>query len=208
MNFEVLTARLLRLIRLDTSVFDEVRMDPTATATSFIVVVAASFAAGFGGFLWWLVQDFPDSGKVFLQSLIFGSILCIVLWGVWFFLVYIILTQLFRERADLQQLLRTMGFGSAPLALTLLMFVPGIDFAIGLASLALLFGLTTLAIQAATTADPARVLVANLIGFTIWAMVLTLLVSEDRFAAPGVFLFNAPKEALQSITSLPGILGG
>jgi branched-subunit amino acid ABC-type transport system permease component len=172
-----------------------------------MVVVASSFAAGFGGFLWWLVQDFSDSGKVFAQSFILGSILAVVLWGFWFFLVYVLLTQVFRERTDLQQLLRTMGLGSAPLALMLLMFIPGIDFGIGLASLVLLFGLTSIGIQAATTADPARVLVANLAGFTIWAIVLTLLVTDDTFAAPGIFLFDAPKEAIQSLPSLTDFLG-
>jgi len=190
MDIEVLTARLLRLIRLDTTVFDEVRMDPTATMTSFIVVVAASFAAGFGGFLWWLVQDFPDSGKVFFQSFILGSLFSSGLWIVWLFVAYVLLTQVFRERADLQQLVRTMGLAAAPLGLSILMFIPGIDFGIGLASVALLFGLTTVAIQTATTADMGRVLVANTAGFAVWAIVLTLLVGDDTFLAPGIFISN------------------
>ena len=41
-----------------------------------------------------------------------------------------------------------------------------------LASVALFFGLTTIAIQAVTPASPARVLVANFAGFAIWATVL------------------------------------
>jgi hypothetical protein len=79
------------------------------------------------------------------------------------------------------------------------MFIPGIDFGIGLASIALFFGLTTIAIQATTPANPARVLVANLAGFTIWAVVLGLLVTDGNFFAPGIFLFGAPAEALAEI---------
>ena len=190
MDFEVLTARLMRLARLDTSVFDEVRMDPTATMTSFVVVVGASFAAGFGGFLWWLVQDFEDSGKVFFQSFILGSIFASGLWIVWLFVAYVMLTQVFRERADLQQLVRTMGMAAAPLALSILMFIPGIDFGIGLVSVALLFGLTHVAIQTATTADTARVLAANAAGFAVWAAVLALLVGDTTYLAPGIFISN------------------
>jgi hypothetical protein len=188
MDFEVLSARLLRLVRLDTSVFDEVRMDPTATTSSFIVVIAASFTAGFGGFLWWLVQDIPNSGRVFFQSFILGSLLASGLWIAWLLVTYVLLTQVFRERADLQQLIRTMGLAAVPLALSILMFVPGIGFGIGLVSVALLFGLTTVAIQAVTTADTARVLVANTAGFTVWAVVLTLLVDQTTYLAPGVFI--------------------
>ncbi len=66
---------------------------------------------------------------------------------------------------------------------------------------ALFFGLTTIAIQAVTPANPARVLVANLGGFAIWAIVLGLLVSSDSFLAPGVFLFDAPSEALSEYFS-------
>jgi len=190
MDFEVLTARLMRLVRLDTSVFDEVRMDPTATMSSFIVVVGASFAAGFGGFLWWLVQDFPDNGKVFMQSFILGSIFASGLWIVWLFVAYVLLTQVFRERADLQQLVRTMGMAAAPLALSILMFIPGIDFGIALISVTLLFGLTHVAIQTTTTADTARVLAANVAGFAVWAVVLTLLVSDTTYLAPGIFISN------------------
>lgn len=188
MDFEVLSARLLRLARLDTTVFDEVRMDPTATMSSFLVVVAASFAAGFGGFLWWVVQDFPDGGRVFFQSFILGSIFASGLWIVWLFVAYVLLTQVFRERADLQQLVRTMGLAAAPLAISLVMFVPGIDFGIALLSVALLFGLTTVAIQSTTTADTARVLMANSAGFAVWAIVLTLLVEDRTYLAPGIFI--------------------
>jgi hypothetical protein len=71
------------------------------------------------------------------------------------------------------------------------MFIPGVTFGVGLASLALFFGLTTIAIQSTTTANPAHVLVANLAGFAVWAIVLGLLVdAPDTYLAPGLFLFD------------------
>jgi hypothetical protein len=191
MDFEVMIGRILRLVRLDTTVFEEVRMDPAATASSFVVAAAAVLAAGLGGWLWWVQEVEFDKGRVFLQSVILGSLFAIGLWIVWLFVVYVLLTQVFRERADLQQLIRTMGMAAAPLGLSFLLLIPGINFGLGLTSIALFFGLTTIAIQSVTTAEPAKVLLANAAGFAVWAIVLTLLVDNRTYLAPGIFITSA-----------------
>lgn len=203
-DFNILADRLQRLLKLDTSVFEEVRLDPAATVPAIFVVAASTVLAGLGGWIWWLFQDFGDTGKVFVQSVILGSVFSVALWIVWLLVAHVILTQLFREDADWQQMLRTMGMAAAPLALSVGIFIPGIDLGIGLASIALLFGLTTIAIQSVTAASPAHVLVANLAGFAVWAIVLGLLVTSDTFLAPGIFLFNAPVEALSEIADFVG----
>lgn len=202
LDLAILADRLQRLVRLDTSVFQEVRQDPAATIPSVLVAAAATALAGLGGWIWWIVQDFGDSGKVFIQSVVLGSVFSVALWIVWLLVAWVILTQLFREEADWQQMLRTMGMAAAPLALSVAMFIPGIDLGVGLASVALFFGLTTIAIQAVTPANPARVLVANLAGFAVWAIVLGLLVSSSDYLAPGVFLFDAPSEILSEIADI------
>ena len=120
-------------------------------------------------------------------------------WIIWLAVAWVILTQFFHEEADWQQMLRTMGMASAPLALSVLMFIPGIDLGVALASVALFFGLTTIAIQAVTPASPARVLVANFAGFAIWATVLGLLATSDTPLAPGIFLSDAASEELGQI---------
>ena len=199
MNINVLVERLMRLLRLDTSVFNDVRNDPAATVPSALVMVVSTLLAGIGGWLWWIFQDFGDNGEVFLESVILGSVFSIALWIVWLLVSWVVLSQLFREEADWQQMLRTMGMAGAPLALSFGMFIPGISFGVALASIALLFGLTTTAIQATTTADPARVLVANLAGFAVWGVVLSLLVTSNDYFAPGIFLFDAQAEALRDI---------
>lgn len=191
MNFDIVMGRLMRLARLDTTVFDEVRMDPAATASSFIVAVAAAFAAGFGGWLAWMQEVDFDKGRVLFQSFILGSIFAVALWLVWLGVVYVLLTTFFHERADPQQLIRTMGVAAAPLGLSFFLLIPGITFGVGLASVALFFGLTNIAIQSVTTADPAKVLIANAAGFTVWAIVLTLLVDGRTYLAPGIFITTA-----------------
>jgi len=199
LDLSILSARLMRLVRLDTTVFDEVKQDPAATLPAVFVVIASTLLAAAGGWMWWVIKGFGDNGKVFFHSVIMGTVFSFALWIVWLLVAWVILTQLFREDADWQQMLRTMGMASAPLALSVAMFIPGIDMGIALASIALFFGLNTIAIQATTQANPARVLMANLAGFAVWAIVLGLLVTDTSYLAPGIFLFDAPGEALSKL---------
>ena len=197
MNWQQITGWLRRLVYLDARVFEDVRSNPSATIPGLLFVTIAIFISGLGGFLWWVVEDF-DFGErrdILLHSTLIGSLIAIVLWGLaWLGVVYIMLTQVFRERAYIEQLLRVMGLAATPLALSGLMFIPEISLGIGLTSLALTFGHTGVAIQSVTTAGPIRVLAANASGFVVWAGVLTLLASSNLASvkpnAPGVFLFG------------------
>ncbi len=195
----ILSDRLQRLIRLDTAVFAEVRDDPSATVPSFLVAAAATLLAGVGGWLWWLVHGFDDGSKVLLMSTFVGSFFSLAFWLLWLAITWLILTQFYRQEADWQQMLRTMGMASAPLAISLGMIVPGIDMGVALASIALFFGLTTIAVQAVTPASPAQVLTANLAGFAVWAIALGLLATSDTPLAPGIFLIDAASEQLSEI---------
>jgi hypothetical protein len=200
-NYQALSGRLMRLARLDTSVFEEVRLDASATIPSLVVAVVATFLAGLGGWLYWMiaVDIGGGSGDVLIKSAILGTVFSVALWLAWVFVVYAMLTQVFKAQADVQQLVRTMGMAAAPLALSVLMFIPEISFAIALASVVMFYGLTTLAILVTTNAPPAQVMVANLAGFAVWAIVLTVLAGDISGSihgisvnvyAPGIFLFG------------------
>lgn len=188
MDLGVLTNRLQRLVMLDTSVFEEVRAEQSATLPSLVVAIVATFISGLGGWLWWIREFDFYTGKVFFQSVLLGTVFSVALWIVWLLVAWVVLTQVFRQEADWQQMLRTMGMAAAPLVLSIGLAIPELDFGIGLASIALLFGLTTMAIQATTPATAAQVLAANLFGFSVWAIVLSLLVTTDSYLAPGIFL--------------------
>ena len=76
-------------------------------------------------------------------------------------LIYVVLVQFYKEQADIQTLLRTMGYAAFPLSLSLLMFIPGLSFGIGLAAIVLWFVMSTYALQAATTASSDKVVMSN-----------------------------------------------
>jgi len=199
LDLAILLDRLQRLVLLDTGVFDEVRHDHAATLPALFVVAVSTVLAAIGGWLWWLTQGFSDGRQVLFESVLLGSLFSVALWIVWLLVAYVLLTQLFRQDAEWQQMVRTMGMASLPLSLSLGLVIPGVSFGVGLASIALFFGLTTIAIQSTTTAGPAHVLVANLAGFAIWAIVLGLLVTSESYLAPGIFLVDSSTERLSDI---------
>ena len=198
-----LIQRVRRLFMLDTTVFDEIRGDATSTVPAFIVAVVSTLLFGLGGWLWWLLQDYPSgssipsNGEMLLRSVIIGGVISLVLWGVWLGLTYIMLTQVFRARADIQELLRVMGFAAAPLALGVLLFIPQIEWAIGLTTVVLFFGANLIAVQSATDAPAGRVLASVGAGFFVWALILAFFVGDDSVYAPGFFIFELGVELLR-----------
>jgi hypothetical protein len=99
-----------------------------------------------------------------------------------------------RARADMNELLRVLGFAAAPLAVGLLLFVPGLDFGIGALALALFFGASLIAVQSATDAPPGKVLLATAAGFAVFVAIESLLVQGDpwKTISQNIFLF-APR---------------
>ncbi len=191
MDVNSLVQRLRRLAMLDTTVFDEVKSDTNSTLPAIVVVAVATLLSGIGGWLWSISQSFhPSSGEFFLKSAILGAVLTIIVWAIgWLGVTYVMLTQVFRARADIGELLRVMGFAAAPLAIGVAMVVPGLDYGIGLAALGLTFGTTQIALQSATDAPAGKALIANAAGFAVWVIVVQLFVGTTNTYAPGVFIF-------------------
>ncbi len=203
-DFQIIVGWLRRLVSLDIRVFDDVRTNPGATIPGVIIVAVAMFLSGLGGWIWWIEQDFGKGGTVFFHSAVVGSIFAILLWGIaWLGVAYVMLHQIFRERVYLEQLLRVMGLAAAPLALSFFIVIPELSFGIAIGALILTFGVTTIAIQSATTADGLKVLIANAAGFALWALVLTLLAGSkpNTAHAPGIFLYNTVASAEHNLAS-------
>ncbi len=124
-----------------------------------------------------------------MKSTILGSLFAFGLWFAWVIVSYAILTSVLKATSDVQMLIRTMGYASIGLVIGVLFLLPKLGFAFGLGGLMATFALTNYAIQSTTTASPKQVMIANLAGFLVWAIVLSLLVTggDDPFA-PNIFL--------------------
>ena len=108
-------ARMVGAARLDPAMYEEVEADRTATGQALAVVALSSLASGIGGIA---------AGE---QGFIGGLIVGLVGWVVWAFLTWIIGTKLLPEpttQSDMGELLRTLGFASAPGFLRVFGWIP------------------------------------------------------------------------------------
>ena len=112
--------RLIGAAALDTAIYEEVEADPSATAQAFLIVVAASLAAGLGA------RGLLD---VTLAGMLFYSAIALIAWAAWALLVFEIGARLMpapQTRVDVGQLLRTIGFASTPGLLRALGIMPAV----------------------------------------------------------------------------------
>lgn len=109
-----MTALFLRRVvgaaMLDPAIFEEIEADHSATPQALLVVVLASLAAGIGA------RGTSGAGPA-LKFFAIGAILSVASWAVFAVLTYTIGTSLAPAtdtRADVPELLRTLGFAAAP----------------------------------------------------------------------------------------------
>ena len=107
--------RIIRACKLDVSLYEEVEKDKSATLQAALVVVLSSIAAGIGAI------------SLGASNFLMAPLLSLVSWYIWAYLIYLIGAKLFPEentQADHGQLLRTIGFSSAPGLIRIFGFTP------------------------------------------------------------------------------------
>ena len=201
-GFQNLGNWLFRLIRLDLTVFDDVKDEATATVPALAVVAAASLLAGLGSWLWWIFEiDFPagvdeKNFEAFWKTFILGGIFMMLLWVVWVWIAGMILSRGFGAGgAAMERMMRTMGLAFAPMAISFLVFISVLAVPFGAFAVAATLLLTNVAMQATTDAEPQQVIVSNLAGFFVFAIVLGILANVGQIydtggIAPGIFFVS------------------
>ena len=107
--------RIIRACKLDVSLYEEVEADKSATFQAALVVVLSSIAAGIGAI------------SLGASNFLMAPLLSLASWYIWAYLIYFIGARLFPEKnteADHGQLLRTIGFSSAPGLIRIIGFTP------------------------------------------------------------------------------------
>ena len=97
--------RIFRAIKIDIDLYEEVEKDKSATIQAGIVVVLSSLAAGVGAL------------QLGASNFLLAPILSLLSWYVWAYIIYFVGVKLFggpKTKSDHGELLRTIGFSSAP----------------------------------------------------------------------------------------------
>jgi hypothetical protein len=108
--------RIIRAAKLDVQLYEEVEADKGATGQAMGVVVLSGVAAGIGSI-----------GMSGIAGILFGTIAALAGWYIWAYITFFVGTKFFPEpqtEADHGELLRTIGFSSAPGLLRVLGLIP------------------------------------------------------------------------------------
>ena len=161
-----LSERMMGAAMLNPATYEEVEADQGATGQAALVVIIAAIASGIASF-----------------TLGFGLVIGMVIasligWVVWALLTYYIGTKLMPEpstHADLGQLLRVVGFASAPGVLNILGIIPFLGWSIRfVVSLWQLAAMVVGVRQALDYSSTGRAVVVCLIGFVVQWIVMML----------------------------------
>jgi hypothetical protein len=165
--------RLIGALRLDASVYDEVEHDPEALPQAAGVVALAAVAAGIGG---------AASGG---GGLIAGVVTAIAGWLLATGVVWLVGVRIMDHSSDYPELLRTIGFASAPQILLGLTFVPLFGALVGI--VVLFWGLATyvIAVREALDVETGR---AVLVCVLAWGVNMVLGVVLFSMCAGGAAL--------------------
>ena len=163
------TERMIRAAKLDVNLYEEVEADKTAIGQAMGVVVLSSLAAGIGSIS-------MGGGNLFL-----GTILALVGWYIWAYLTYFIGTRFLPEaktKADLGELLRTIGFSSSPGLIRVLGIIPALTTLVfTVAGIWMLIAMVIAVRQALDYKSTGRAVGVCIIGWLIQAILLALLFS-------------------------------
>ena len=187
-----------RVLRFDFTAFDEIRDEASATAPAVLIVLVGSFIAGFGSWLWALQHDTIgdiDAAEVFIKSMVLGGMIQTAVWFLWVYLVYQVLTRGYGHPTTFVELVRPMGLAFSPIVFSVLVAITVLALPFGIASFALTFLFTNIAIQQTTGADTREMAMANITGFVVFVVVMGMFANVAEIepfggVAPGILFFS------------------
>ena len=162
--------RILKAAMLDANIYEEVESDTGATLQSLLVVVLSSIAAGIGN-----IAYFGYSG------IIWASVSALISWFVWAFIVYFIGAKFIPEpqtQANLGQLLRTIGFASAPGLIRVGGIITGLSGILAvIAGIWMLIAMVIAVRQALDYKSTLRAIIVCVIGAVAYGLISALIIA-------------------------------
>ncbi len=183
-----LLKRITRAAMLDKEFYKEAEADTSLTQEALMIVVVVSVASAIGSFIAGLWVGTP--GKAFL-ALIVNSALGVANYYIWSYVTHFIGTNMFNGDATPDELLRVLGYASAPRLLGLLGFIPCIGWLIALAGAiwALIAGFY--GVREALDLDTTETLITVVLGW-LAVLIISMIVN-------GIFGFSGLRQATNYI---------
>lgn len=174
-----LLQRISGAARLDARIYEDVEADPTATGQAVLVIALSSIAGGIG-----LITVNPPG----LRGLIVGTLAALVGWTAWAIVTFYVGTRMFPEpqtQADPGQLLRAIGFATAPGLLRVFGAIPGLARVVFVVvSVWMLLAMVVAVRQALDYSTTARAIGVCVTG---WVLSIVVALVIGLFFAPPVY---------------------
>lgn len=155
--------RLMGAAALDAATYEEVERDETATPQAFATVILSGLACGVG------TTGFGGTPR----SVAFVGAIALLTWGIWAIITFEIGVRLMprpETRSDVGELLRTIGFATAPGGVLVLGAFPGVTIPVfALTAIWMLSAMTIAVRQALDLGSTARALAVCGLG---WVLVI------------------------------------
>ncbi len=162
--------RIFRAAKLDANLYEEVEADKGAMGQAMTVVVISSLAAGIG--------SIAQGG---FAGILIGTAAALIGWYIWAWLTFFIGTRFLPEpqtEADPGELLRTIGFSSAPGLIRVAGIIPGLGQLIFFVSSIWMLAAMVIAVrQALDYTSTWRAVGVCAIGWIIQMLIMALLFS-------------------------------
>ncbi|MCJ7550781.1 MAG: YIP1 family protein, partial [Anaerolineae bacterium] len=122
-------ARILRVFKLDRTVFAEVEHDESATTQAATVVAIVAALSVVGTIIQMLISLVGGNDMNFgnlLLSIVVTFVVTFINWAIWSGVTYLVGTKLFKGEATFREMLRVIGFAYAPQMLGIIPCIGGI----------------------------------------------------------------------------------
>ena len=172
--------RAIGAARLEVPVFEEIEADRQATGQALIIVILSSLAAGVG-----------LTSSLYNAPVLHRVMLALLLWVFWATATYLVGVYLMPEpqtRANVGELLRTIGFAASPGMLRILGVLPGIGDVI--------YGLSTAWMFVAMVIAIRQALDYRSTGRAILVCLITWIIAVMMAATVGAILFVFAEEVV------------
>jgi hypothetical protein len=150
--------RILRIVKLDFTVFRDIESDPGATMEAAIVVVAANLLAAIGTAMG------AEGPRAVLPTFAIALVSGIVGWIVWSAVTHYVGRMLYQSGGTLESMMRVLGYSTVPRALGVLEFIPCLGALAGLAGFILTVIAGIMAVSEGLDVDTGQAIIVILIG--------------------------------------------
>lgn len=175
--------RIMRAIMLDRVFYQEAEADSSLNQEALLIVIAVSVIGGIGAFISSLMAE--NFGRALLALLVTSG-LGVVNYYIWAYVTHFIGTNMFKGDADPGELLRVLGYASAPRLLALLGFIPCFGWLISLAGSIWALVAGFIGVQEALDLDTTETLVTVVLGWLAIFIITAIVTSVIGIGSAGL----------------------